>query len=103
MTFGQRDFCELIINRPGELGLQPVPDEQPGRGAVFAGRQRQRMIGPQDNRITTVETECDCPLGSSPFALQSDRTECGAVDVDVQLLDRCHQDMAAVGLAAEDG
>ena len=60
VAFGQRDLGQLIIERAGELGLEPVADREARGGAVGRVDDRQRMVGAGDDRVAAVEASGRC-------------------------------------------
>src|SRR5205085_9769277 len=83
--FGKGKLGELVIDRAGQLGLEPMADEDAGRGAVFGALNAQRMLGSQDHRIAAIEPERDAAIAAFAFAVHLDRSERGAFDLDVEL------------------
>ena len=75
----KRELGKLIIDRTAELGLEPVADQQPGRGPMFGLDDAKRMVGPEDQRVAAVQLERDAAL--LPFALDFhlDRPERGGL------------------------
>jgi len=69
---------------------------------VFVMDQAQRMLRSEDHRIPGVQSKGDPPITPCTLGVHFDRPERRRVDVDLQLLDRCHEHMAAVRFAPQD-
>ena len=61
------------------------------------------MVRAEDHRVAAVEPEGDAALAAFALASHLDRAKGGALDLDVELLDRRDQHVPSVGLAPEDG
>ena len=72
-------------------------------GAVLGLNQFQRVLGAGNDRVATVELERDFARPAASFGLHLQRPESRALDLDLQLLDRRDEHVAAVGLAAKNG
>src|SRR5512147_2936149 len=87
MTLAERNVGQFVIDRPRQLGLEPVPHEQPRGRAVLLPGYPERVLGPENDCIAAVELECDPPIPADAFGLHFDGAEGCSLDVDVQFLD----------------
>ena len=84
------------------------PRGRGGRPGGARGRARSRPArsgwsGPRISASPLSRRKAMPPLAPVAFAGHLDRPEGGGLDLDLELLDRGHQHVAAVGLAPQDG
>ena len=73
MALGQSDLGELVIDRPRELCLKAVADEDARPRPMLAGDQPERMPGTEYQRVAAIQAKRDAALLAGPFALYLDR------------------------------
>ena len=74
-----------------------------GDGPCSGRRCVSGCSGPSDHRVAAVEPEGDPARPAFALARHLDRAEGGGIDLDLELLDRRDEHVAAVGLAPQDG
>ena len=84
---------------PEPLDLCPLAE----RGCTTSPRSELDEIGTEDDRIAAVEAEGDLSLPTIALNEHLHCSERRAFDLDVELLDRGDEHMAAVRLAPQDG
>lgn len=103
MTFFESDLGQLVIDRPGKLGLQTMADFDSGRRTFAHLDHPQGMTNTGNHCVPAVELECDLALGAEALRLHLDSPEGRSFDIDFKLFDRCHQDVRSVRFSPEYG
>ena len=97
VAVGERQLGKLVIDRPRELGLEPVADEDAGGRAMPSSTNLSGWSGPRITGSPLSRREGDARARAFAFALHLDCAKGGRFDLDVELLDRRDQHVPPSG------
>jgi hypothetical protein len=99
----KRKFGKLIIDRPGELRFQSTSNDKARRWASVGLHNVERIVRTRDYHFAAIQSEGDALVATRTGELHFDRTKRGRFDINIEFLCGSYENVAAIGLASQDG